>query len=634
MGMLSMPVQRATDFRGSFRRLLGQLAPERGLVLLVVLLAIVSVAFAVIGPKVLGNATNDIFNGLIGKNLPAGVSKDQIVAGLRANGQNQLADMVQAMDIHPGQGIDFGALAGILVILIGVYLLSSVFSWLQAWIMAGVTQRTVLRLRTEVDRKLGRLPLRYFDSNPRGDVLSRVTNDIDNIGQTLQQSLTQLITSLLTIVGVLILMLTISWELALISVLAVPASVLITVVIAGRSQKRFVAQWASTGALNGHVEEMHTGHAIVKIFGRQEEAIQTFDRENAKLYEASYQAQFISGTIQPAMTFVSNLNYVAIAVIGGLRVASGQLTLGDVIAFIQYSRQFTFPIIQTASIANVLQSAVASAERVFQLLDESEELADPVEPIRLPTTRGAVAFDGISFRYEPDKPLIDDLSLIADAGHTIAIVGPTGAGKTTLVNLLMRFYELDGGRITIDGVDTRDMTRNDLRRTFGMVLQDTWLFHGTIRENIAYGRDGATEDEIRAAAEAAHVDHFVRTLPDGYDTVIDDDATNLSAGEKQLLTIARAFLADPEILILDEATSSVDTRTEVLIQRAMAGLMKGRTAFVIAHRLSTIRDADTILVMNKGRIVEQGNHESLLARGGFYAELYNSQFTEALAEAV
>jgi ATP-binding cassette subfamily B multidrug efflux pump len=634
MGMMTMPVQKPGNFRVSFRRLLERLAPERTLVALVIVLAVVSVAFAIVGPKILGNATNDIFNGFISGKLPAGVSKDQVVAGLRANGQNQFADMVAAMDLHPGQGIDFPALAGILFILIGVYVLSSIFSWMQSWIMAGVTQRTVRRLRTDVDEKLGRLPLKYFDGHPRGDVLSRVTNDIDNIGQTLQQSLTQLITSVLTIVGVLALMLTISPILAVISILSVPLSVFITVLIAGRSQKRFAAQWASTGDLNAHVEEMHTGHAIVKVFGRQQEAIETFDRENDKLYQASYQAQFISGTIQPALTFVSNLNYVAIAVIGGLRVASGQMTLGDVIAFIQYSRQFTFPIIQTASIANVLQSAVASAERVFELLDEPEEIPDPVTPTVLSDTRGAVAFQDVSFRYQPDKPLIDDLDLVAEEGQMIAIVGPTGAGKTTLVNLLMRFYELDGGRITIDGVDTREMTRDDLRRTFGMVLQDTWLFHGTIRENIAYGRDGATEEEINAAAEAAHVDHFVRTLPDGYDTIIDDDATNLSAGEKQLLTIARAFLADPSILILDEATSSVDTRTEVLIQRAMNRLMKDRTAFVIAHRLSTIRDADTILVMNKGRIVEQGNHESLLARGGFYAELYNSQFTEALAEAV
>jgi ATP-binding cassette subfamily B multidrug efflux pump len=433
---------------------------------------------------------------------------------------------------------------------------------------------------------------------------------------------------------VLILMLTISPVLAVISILVVPVSIVLTLFIAKRSQQRFVAQWASTGTLNGHVEEMHTGHSIVKLFGRQREAIETFDRENERLYAASYRAQFISGIIQPALNFIANLNYVAIAVIGGVRVASGQTSLGDVIAFIQYSRQFTFPLVQTASIANVLQSAVASAERVFELLDEPEEIADAANVRVLPQAGGTVAFEGVSFRYEPDQPLIDDLDLVADAGETIAIVGPTGAGKTTLVNLLMRFYELDGGRITIDGIDTRDLSRDNLRRQFGMVLQDTWLFHGTIAENIGYGRDSATKDEIVAAAEAAHVDHFVRTLPDGYETVIDDDATNLSAGEKQLLTIARAFLADPAILILDEATSSVDTRTEVLIQRAMAKLMKGRTSFVIAHRLSTIRDADTILVMNRGQIVEQGTHEELLARRGFYADLYNSQFTEALAEAV
>ncbi|HXI46237.1 MAG TPA: ABC transporter ATP-binding protein, partial [Candidatus Acidoferrales bacterium] len=489
-------------------------------------------------------------------------------------------------------------------------------------------------LREDVDRKLGRLPLKYFDSNPRGDILSRVTNDIDNIGQSLQQTLTQLMTSLLTIVGVLVIMLVISPILAVVSILSVPVSLIVTLVIIKRSQQQFVAQWASTGALNGHVEEMHTGHAIVKAFGRQREAIETFDRENERLYTASRKAQFISGIIQPAMMFISNLNYVAIAVIGGIRVASGQLSLGDVTAFIQYSRQFTFPIIQVASIVNVLQSAIASAERVFELLDEPEESADPVPAPALEHPVGAVRLEDVSFRYEPDRPLIDDLSLDVDAGATIAIVGPTGAGKTTLVNLLMRFYELDGGRITIDGIDTRTLTRDTLRRSFGMVLQDTWLFHGTIRENIEYGRLDATEEELHAAAEAAHVDHFVRTLPEGYDTVIDDDATSLSAGEKQLMTIARAFLADPPILILDEATSSVDTRTEVLIQRAMARLMRGRTTFVIAHRLSTIRDADTILVMNRGAIVEQGTHEQLLAKGGFYADLYNSQFTEALAEAV
>ena len=632
MGM-GLPAAKPRDFRGSLRRLVRRLGPERPRIVVVVLLAIVSVTFAVLGPKILGNAINVIFEGALSRNLPAGVSQNQVIAGLRAQGQNQLADMLRTMHLTPGQGIDFGVLGGILLTLVAVYVISSIFGWIQAYIMAGVTQRSVYRLRGDVDRKLGRLPLRYFDSHPRGDVLSRVTNDIDNIGQSLQQSLTQLITSLLTIVGVLILMLTISPILAAVSLLAVPASLAVTVLIIKRSQQQFVAQWASTGALNGHVEEMHTGHAIVKAFGRQREAIATFDAENDRLYDASYRAQFISGIIQPAMSFISNLNYVAIAVIGGLRVASGQMSLGDVVAFIQYSRQFTFPIIQTASVVNVLQSAVASAERVFELLDEQEEVPDPVAPPAFSEPVGRVAFDDISFRYEPETPLIGNLSLSVDAGQTVAIVGPTGAGKTTLVNLLMRFYELDGGRIMVDGVDTRSIARDDLRRAFGMVLQDTWLFHGSIRENIAYGRADASEDELLAAAEAAHVDHFVRTLPDGYETVIDDDATNLSAGEKQLLTIARAFLSDPPILILDEATSSVDTRTEVLIQRAMARLMRGRTTFVIAHRLSTIRDADTILVLDRGRIVEQGNHDELLARRGFYFDLYNSQFVAALAEA-
>jgi len=631
-GMMGgMPAEKSKNFRASFGRLLGRLRPEAPLIVLVFLLAIVSVTFAVIGPKILGNATNAIFQGVISKQLPVGVTQAQAVAGLRASGQDQLASMLASLTLTPGIGIDFGALAGILLVLTGVYLLSAVFSWMQAWIMAGVTQRTVYRLRRDVDAKLGRLPLRYFDGHPRGDILSRVTNDIDNIGQTLQQSLTQLITALLTVIGVLLMMVLISPLLAFISLLAVPMSIVVTVLIAGRSQKQFARQWASTGTLNAQVEEMHTGHAIVKVFGRQEEAVARFVTENDKLYDASYRAQFISGIIQPSMNFIANLNYVAIAVIGGLRVASGQMSLGDVTAFIQYSRQFTFPIVQTASIANVLQSATASAERVFELLDESEEIADPIAPKLIKNAVGAVTFEGVSFRYEPDKPLIDELDLDVRAGQTIAIVGPTGAGKTTLVNLLMRFYEIDAGRITVDGIDTRETTRDSLRRTFGMVLQDTWLFHGTISENIGYGHEDASEAEIVAAAEAAHVDHFVRTLPDGYETVIDDDATNLSAGEKQLLTIARAFLADPPILILDEATSSVDTRTEVLIQRAMARLMKGRTTFVIAHRLSTIRDADTILVMDHGQIIEQGSHEQLLAARGFYFDLYNSQFVEALA---
>jgi ATP-binding cassette, subfamily B, multidrug efflux pump len=633
MGM-SLPPAKARDFRGSLRRLFGTLRPERPLIVLVVLLAIVSVTFSVVGPKIMGEAINRIVEGALGKQvLASGATQQQVIDAARAQGQNQFADMLSGMHLNAA-GIDFNALGGLLGLLVVVYVISSFFGWIQGWIMAGVTQRTVVKLRADVDRKLGRLPLRYFDNHPRGDLLSRVTNDIDNIGQSLQQSLTQLITSLLTIVGVLILMLTISPILAVVSVLAVPASLAVTIVIVRRSQQQFVAQWASTGALNGHVEEMHTGHAIVKAFGRQREAIEVFDRENERLFDASRRAQFISGIIQPAMMFISNLNYVAIAVIGGLRVAAGQLSIGDVVAFIQYSRQFTFPIIQTASIINVLQSAVASAERVFELLDEPEESADPVPAVGLGEAVGAVRFEGVSFRYLPDQPLIDDLSLDVSAGATIAIVGPTGAGKTTLVNLLMRFYELDGGRITVDGIDTRDLTRDDLRRQFGMVLQDTWLFHGTIRENIVYGKLDAPEADIRAAADAAHVDHFVKTLPDGYDTVIDDDATNLSAGEKQLLTIARAFLADPPILILDEATSSVDTRTEVLIQKAMNRLMHGRTTFVIAHRLSTIRDADTILVMNRGQIVEQGTHDELLARNGFYADLYHSQFVEPLAEAV
>jgi ATP-binding cassette subfamily B multidrug efflux pump len=633
MGMMMGSGEKSKDFKTSFGRLLARLRPEWPRVALVIVFAVISVTLSVLGPKVLGEATNIIFDGVIGAQIPAGVTQQQAIDGLNASGQTQLADMLASMTVTPGAGVDFGALANVLGLLAVLYLFSSLFSWAQAYIMAGVTQRTVYRLRTDVDAKLARLPLRYFDTHQRGDTLSRVTNDIDNIGQTLQQSLTQLITSLLTVIGVLILMFTISPLLAVISLITVPISIVVTVLIAGRSQKQFVAQWASTGTLNAHVEEMHTGHSIVKIFGRQDEAIRRFEIENDRLYEASYRAQFISGIIQPAMNFIGNLNYVAIAVIGGLQVASGQMSLGDVIAFIQYSRQFTFPIIQTASIANVLQSAAASAERVFELLDEEEEVRDPVAPHLLGDAGGSVAFEGVSFRYEPDKPLIEDLDLVAGAGQTVAIVGPTGAGKTTLVNLLMRFYDVDKGRITVDGIDTRELSRDDLRRRFGMVLQDTWLFHGTIRDNIAYGREGATEEEIMAAAEAAHVDHFVRTLPDGYDTVIDDDATAVSAGEKQLLTIARAFLADPTILILDEATSSVDTRTEVLIQRAMARLMRGRTTFVIAHRLSTIRDAHMILVMDRGRIVEQGTHDALLARGGFYADLYESQFAAALDEA-
>jgi len=563
--------------------------------------------------------------------MPAGLTQAQVEAGLRASGQGQLADMLSGMTVVPGQGVDFTALAQILLTLTAIYILSAVFSWAAAYLMAGVSQRTVYGLRRKVDLKMARLPLRYFDTHPRGDTLSRVTNDVDNIAQTLQQTLTQLITALLTVVFVLIIMFTISPILAFISLLVVPLALVTTVLIARRSQKEFATQWARTGTLNGQVEEMHTGHSLVKVFGHQAEAIATFDAENETLYRASFRAQFISGTIQPVMNFISNLNYVAIAVIGGVQVANGTLSLGAVQAFIQYSRQFTMPITQVASIINVLQSAVASAERVFELLDEPEETPDSAVAKLPDHTTGHIRLQDVSFRYEPETPLIDDLDLDVQPGQMIAIVGPTGAGKTTLVNLLMRFYEIDGRTIFIDGVDSRDVRRDDLRRRFGMVLQDTWLFGGTIRENIAYGALGATDHQVVAAAQAAHVDHFVRTLPDGYETVIDDDASNLSAGEKQLLTIARAFLADPQVLILDEATSSVDTRTEVLVQKAMNRLMLGRTSFVIAHRLSTVRGADSILVLDHGRIIEQGHHDELLAARGFYYDLYNSQFVEALA---
>ena len=630
---LVTPTAKAKDLRGSLRRLAGQLKPERALLIAVVLLAVVSVAFAVVGPKILGHATNIIFEGVVSKQIPAGVTKAQAIAGLRAKGQGRIADMISGMTLNPGHGIDFNALGRTLLLLVGVYALSALFAWLQAYLMAGVAQRTIYRLRQAANEKLARLPLRYFDDHPRGDVLSRMTNDIDNISQSLQQSMTQIITSTLTIIGVLIMMLTISWLLALISVLVVPVSVVVTMFIAKRSQKQFAAQWETTGDLNGHVEEMFTGHNVVKVFGRQQAAIETFDEQNGKLYQASFKAQFISGIIMPVMNFVMNLNYVAIAVIGGVMVASGRMSLGDVQAFIQYSRQFTMPITQVASIMNVLQSTAASAERVFELLDEDEEEPDPAECVVFESTRGHIELDDVYFRYEPDTPLISGLSLDVEPGETVAIVGPTGAGKTTLVNLLLRFYDIDAGVISVDGVDTRHLSRSDLRRLFGMVLQDTWLFSGTIRENVAYGREGATEEEIRAAAKAARVDHFVRALPDGYDTVLDDDATNVSQGERQLLTIARAFLADPDILILDEATSSVDTRTEVLIQQAMAELMKDRTSFVIAHRLSTIRGADIILVMDKGAIIEQGSHEELMAARGFYYDLYSSQFEEALDEA-
>jgi ATP-binding cassette subfamily B multidrug efflux pump len=630
---LVQPTAKAKDFRGTMRRLAGELRPERILLIIVVLLGVASVTFAVVAPRILGHATNIVFEGVVNQQIPAGTTKAEAMTGLRAAGQDRIADMISGMKITPGAGVDFDALGRILAILAGVYLVSALFQWLQSYLMAGIAQRLVYRLRRQANEKLASLPLKYFDNHLRGDVLSRMTNDIDNISQSLQQSLTQIITSALTIIGVLIMMLTISWLLALISVLVVPVSVAITAAIAKRSQKQFARQWETTGDLNGHVEEMFTGHNVVKVFGRQQAAIATFDEQNEALYEASFKAQFISGIIMPVMNSVMNLNYVAIAVIGGLMIATGRISLGDVQAFIQYSRQFTMPITQVAGIMNVLQSTAASAERIFELLDEAEETPDATHCVTCEHTRGRIELEDVSFRYLPDTPLIDGLNLNVEPGQTVAIVGPTGAGKTTLVNLLLRFYDIDAGAIRIDGCETRDISRSDLRRLFGMVLQDTWLFSGSIRDNIAYGREDATEDEIRAAAQAARVDHFVRALPDGYDTTVEDDATNMSQGERQLLTIARAFLANPDILILDEATSSVDTRTEALIRQAMTELMKGRTSFVIAHRLSTIRDADVILVMNNGAIVEQGSHDELMAADGFYRDLYASQFEEALEEA-
>jgi ATP-binding cassette subfamily B multidrug efflux pump len=630
MGMGGPPAGKTKNVGKTLRRLVGRLRPEAMLIVVVTVLGAASVAFAVVGPKIIGNATNVIFNGIIGKSLPAGITKAQAIALLQAHGQGQLAQTLSGMDVTPGKGIDFTQLGDILLLAVLVYALSSLFTWIQGYILAGVAQRTVYGLRRDVEGKLARLPLKYFDSHSHGDILSRVTNDIDNIATTLQQGMSQLLTSVLTVVGVLGMMFWISPLLAFISLVTVPVSIAITVVIARRSQREFAAQWKWTGSLNGHVEQMHTGHALVQVFGRRRQAIEEFNRHNNELYTASFRAQFLSGIIQPAMQFLANLNYVAIAVIGGYRVTTGTMTLGDVQAFIQYSRQFTMPITQIASQMNLLQSGLASAERVFELLDAEEEAPGAVTVESLPELEGRVALEHVDFRYEPAKPLITDFNLDVRPGQTIAIVGPTGAGKTTVVNLLMRFYEIDAGCICLDNVDARDLSRDEVRRGFGMVLQDTWVFAGTIRDNIAYGREGATDDEVVAAAKAAHVDQFVRTLPNGYDTKLDEDASELSSGQRQLLTIARAFLADPPILILDEATSNVDTRTEVLIQKAMAQLRHGRTSFVIAHRLSTIRNADSIVVMDGGRIVEQGSHAELLERRGFYYELYNSQFTAAL----
>jgi ATP-binding cassette, subfamily B, multidrug efflux pump len=599
MGQAGMPVERSENFKNSSLRLAAQLGPEGLGMLLVFLMAVVSVFLYVLGPKILGHATNIIIAG-----------------------------------VQSPAGINYTNLRNTLLVVLGLYVISAVLSYLQAYLLAGVVQRSMFRLRSQVEDKLNRLPLGYIDRQPRGDLLSRVTNDIDNVAQSLQQTLSQMLTSVLTIIGVVIMMFTISPLLASIALVTIPVSLVTIRFIASRSKKRFVEQWDHTGTLNAQVEEAFTGHALVKVFGRQRDVEARFNEKNEELYEASFGAQFISGIIQPAMTFLGNLNYVIIAVVGGLRVASGQLSIGDIQAFIQYSRQFTQPITQLASMANVLQSGIASAERVFELLDADEQNPDDLVPLTDEQPKGRVEFDHVRFSYDPDNPLIEDLSLVAEPGETVAIVGPTGAGKTTLVNLIMRFYELDGGAIRLDGQDISKMRRRELRSNMGMVLQDTWLFGGTVRENIAYGNLDATEEQILEAARATYVDRFVHSLPDGYDTVLDDEGGTVSAGEKQLLTIARAFLANPTILILDEATSSVDTRTEVLIQQAMAALRSNRTSFVIAHRLSTIRDADIILVMEHGQIVEQGNHEQLLAARGAYYNLYNAQFAAAAVEVV
>lgn len=595
---IGMPGEKAKDFKGNLKRLFRYIKPFRFRLYTVVGAAILSTVFNIVSPKILGKITTKLFEGLMMK-----------FRGV------------------PGAKIDFEYIWHIILLLIGLYILSSAFGYLQQWIMAGVAQKTVYQMRKDVNEKLARLPLKFFDSHTHGEIMSRVTNDIENISTTLQQSMTQLITAVVTIFGILVMMLTISPVMTLIAMVTLPLSILVTVLIAKRSQKYFADQQATLGRLNGHVEEMYTGHHVVKAFGYEAKSVKAFGEINHKLYESGWKAQFVSGLIMPLLNFINNLGYVLVSVVGGILATKRAIAIGDIQAFIQYSRQFMHPITQTANIANILQSTVASAERVFELLDEAEEVPSREDFKVIEFAKGRVSFKDVSFRYKPDVPLIEKMNVEIKPGQTVAIVGPTGAGKTTLVNLLMRFYEIDKGQIVIDGTDIRKYNREELRKMFGMVLQDTWLFNGTIRDNIAYGREGATEEDVIRAAKAAHADHFIRTLPDGYSTVLNEEASNISQGQKQLLTIARAILADPAILILDEATSSVDTRTEVLIQKAMTDLMQGRTSFVIAHRLSTIRDAELILVMNNGRIVETGNHRELLEKGGFYADLYNSQFT-------
>ncbi len=630
---LGVPTESATNFGASARRLVGLLRPQRAIIGVATALAVVGVVLTAIGPRVLGRATDLVFAGVIGERLPSGTTQEQAVEGLRAGGHDQMADMVSGIpDLVPGEGMDLGAIGRVLLIAVALYAGAGLLSFVQNRLVVVAVNRVIMDLRTAVEEKLHALPLPYLDSQPRGELLSRVTNDIDNLAQSVQQTLGQMLTNLVMVVAMLAMMFSISPLLAVIALVTIPISIWLTKVIGARSQRHFKEQWATTGEVNSIVEETFSGHELVKVFGRQEEVGATFEERNEALRTATFGAQFVSGVIMPVMMFVGNLTYVVVAVVGGLRVASGSLTLGSVTAFIQYSRQFTMPITQLASMANLVQSGVASAERVFEVLDAPEQRPDP-QPAAVPEcSDGRVTFEDVSFSYSADAPLIEGLDLQVEPGQTIAIVGPTGAGKTTLVNLVLRFYELDGGRITLDGVDIAHMSRAGLRSRIGMVLQDTWLFGGTIGENIAYGRPGASREDVRAAAEATFVDRFVHSLPEGYDTVLDDGAGNISAGEKQLVTIARAFLSDPDLLILDEATSSVDTRTEKLVQDAMRALRGARTSFVIAHRLSTIRDADVILVMEEGHIVEQGSHEQLLARGGAYERLYRAQFVAPMDE--
>ena len=626
------PPRKAQNFWPSAKRLVGLLSPHKFGMAVVLFLVSAGVVLSVIAPRILGKAMDVIFSGFMGKGLPANVPLADIVAELRKNGENNQADMLESMNLVPGAGIDFTKLGQYILIVLGLYVFASVFMWAQGWLLNRLVMRVVYGLRKDVEAKIHRLPLSYFDNKQRGDVLSRVTNDVDNIQNALQQAISQLLSSVMTVIGIVIMMFVVSWQLALIALIALPLSAVAAGLIGSKAQVLFTKQWKTTGALNGQIEESFSGHDLMKVFGREDDMAEQFAERNEELFKASYGAQYVSGTIFPVMNFISYLAYVGIAVVGGLRVASGQMSLGDATAFIQYSREFTQPLGQIAGMANMLQSGVASAERTFELLDADEQDPDTAIATLPARTDGHVEFRGVDFSYSPDAPLIEDLSFEAHPGHTVAIVGPTGAGKTTLVNLVMRFYEIQAGAIELDGVNITHLSRSQLRSKVGMVLQDAWLFNGSIMENIRYGRLDATDEEVIAAAKATFVDRFVQALPDGYDTVIDEEGTNVSSGEKQLITIARAFVADPSLLILDEATSSVDTRTELLVQQAMAALRQDRTSFVIAHRLSTIRDADTILVMEQGRIVEQGNHKQLLERAGAYARLYQAQFSGPVSD--